>query len=157
MSSQATLREHEHRTRADRHRKIGDLLVQAGDEWGAVPLFYCAFHYVKAAMLRDPIWGDVTALQSIHQDLIPEDRYVERHHGRRRNGAPREWGVNEIVLQLYPQVVKQYEVLHQASIKVRYGTGLPDGALPALTDAIDKICETDAKGGLEAALNWPRL
>jgi hypothetical protein len=155
MVARTPLREEEHLARAEQHLKVGNVLVETRQEWGAVALFYSAYHRVKAAMLRDPIWGQVNALQAVHQDLIPDDRYIERHHGRRRRGEPREWGVNELVAVLYPSATRAYEQLHQASIDVRYSTGLPAGALPALATAITTISELDSDGELEAPINWP--
>jgi len=150
------LREDQHRARAQRHRFIGDLLAEASDEWGAVPLFYSGYHMIKAAMLRDPIWEQVNALQTINQDLIPDDKYTDRHRGRRRTGGgAREWGVNELVQVLYPKASPSYERLHQGSIDVRYGIGLPFGALPALRDAMDRLEELDSSGELEAPILWP--
>lgn len=150
----ARLREDEHRARAQRHRVIGNMLVEAGDEWGAVPLFYSGYHYVKAALLRDPIWENVGVLQRINKDLVPDDRLTDRHKGRRRGGQPREWGINELVQTLYPAASKPYEQLHQASISVRYGAGLPHGALPGISKAIDTLCQMDAAGELEAPVMW---
>lgn len=150
------LREDQHRARAQRHRIIGNVLADAGDEWAAVPLFYSAHHVIKGALLRDPIWGQVNALQVINQDLIPDDRFTTRHKGRKRpGGGPREWGVNELVLLLYRPAVKHYEHLHQASNSVRYGTGLAHGAVPAVTTALAAIEELESRGDLEAPILWP--
>lgn len=43
------------------------------------------------------------------------------------------------MLLLYPSIVGEYELFHQASIQVRYGAGLPEGALSDLRDALAKI------------------
>lgn len=129
-----------HLERAARHRKIGDHLCEAGDEWGAVCYFYSAYHLVKHALLTDPIFDEPTALSRIDVTLQPDDRYTSRHHGRQREGQAREWGVNELVTRLYRPISASYERLHQASIAVRYGAGL---ALP-----LDRIV-----GAIEAVQN----
>lgn len=152
MSASTPLREDQHRSRAERHRKVGAALLDAGDEWAAVPLFYAGYHLVKAALLRDPIFGDPTSLSRISADLTPEDRFVTRHHGRRRRGEPREWGVNEVVQVLYRRATKSYEALHQASILVRYGEGLPANSLESLRAALDHIEALDADGDLVAPI-----
>lgn len=72
----------QHVERAQRHRKVGDALAAAGDEWAAVCYFYSAFHLVRHALRTDPIFDDPTALSRIRPDLRPELRDVERHHGR---------------------------------------------------------------------------
>src|SRR4051812_9416111 len=81
LSGDTPLREDEHLKRAERHKKIGDLLAGAGDEWAAVPWFYSAYHLVKAALLVDPIFDDLRALSAISVDLIPQDRFTNRHNG----------------------------------------------------------------------------
>lgn len=152
-SARRPLREQEHLARADRHRTIGTLLAESGDEWGAVPLFYSAYHRVKAALLRDPIWEDIQSLHVLSVDLIPEDRFTGRHQGRRRpGGQPREWGVNDLVLKLYRPAAGSYERLHQASIDVRYGAGLPGGALPSILEATERIEQLDRAGSLQASI-----
>lgn len=141
----------QHQQRADRHLHIGRALFDAGDEWAAVPFFYCAYHHVKAALLDDPVWGDISRMHRLHPDLIPDDRWVSRHHGRKGlPGAPRQWGINDLVLLLYPSIVKQYEQLHQASIDVRYSTGLPPGALEALPAAVEHVRTEVQEGHLVA-------
>ena len=82
------LAEQAHKARAARHLQIGKLLAGEGEEWGAVPLFYCAYHHVKAALLVDPIWWDLQRLHSKSIELMPDDRFVTRHKARRVRGAP---------------------------------------------------------------------
>lgn len=136
---------------------IGNALAAAEDEWAAVPLFYAGYHIMKGALLRDPIWGDIRALHAIHTDLIPDDRFIDRHRGRKRpGGGPREWGINELVQLLYPAAIGHYDRLYQASVLVRYGVGLAAGAVPALVTAIDAIEELDSNGDLEAPILWPK-
>jgi len=146
------LRELEHERRAARHRTVGTALIDAGDEWGAVPLFYCAYHLLKAAMLVDPIWHAPGDLHKLHTDLIADDRFTDRHKGRRRpGGGPKEWGINDLVMLLYRPMVRDYEVLHQASVTVRYGAGLPaDVELSSLVDACDRIAAAYAAGSIAA-------
>lgn len=150
MSASPPLAETEHRRRADRHLVVGGALEAAGDEWACVPLFYGAYHLVKAAMLLDPIWTDAPRRVGFHMELTPDDKLVTRHHGRKVSGDGRQWGINELVLMLYPQIVKPYERLHQASIQVRYGAGLPAGALPSLRVDVDAIKAASDAGELVA-------
>lgn len=133
-----------------RHQKVGAALGEAGDEWAAVCWFYSAYHLIKATMLVDPLWNNPAAFHALHPDLNPDDRFVDRHRGRRRVGGPTEWGVNELVALLYPKAAAPYERLHQASIKVRYSTGLPSAALPSLPRDLEALCAMDAAGGLMA-------
>lgn len=151
----ARLRETEHTSRALDHENVGRVLADSGHEWAAVALFYGAYHLVKAALLTDPIFDDVGAMHRCDPDLIERDRFTDRHKGRRRpGGGPREWGINELVQKLYPQIARDYEQLHQASISVRYGKGLPSGALAALIVAFDNISSERDSGGLTAPLIW---
>lgn len=112
-----------HVQRAERHTKVGLALLAVEDEWAAVCLFYSAYHHVKAALLEDPLFEDHEKCQALHADLLPDDRFTSRHKGRRTAGG-REWGLNELVLRLYRPAAGTYERLHQASIDVRYQTGL---------------------------------
>lgn len=151
----ARLRETEHNSRALEHEKVGRVLAESGHEWAAVALFYGAYHVVKAALLVDAIFDDVGAMHRCDPDLIERDRFTDRHKGRRRpGGGPREWGVNELVQKLYSQIAREYEQLHQASISVRYGKGLPSGALEALVISFENITTERADGGLTAPLIW---
>lgn len=155
MAKATPLREDEHLRRAERHRTIGDLLAGAGDEWAAVPLFYSGYHLVKAALLVDPIWTDLRQLGALHVDLAPDDRFTDRHKGRKRpTGQAREWGLNELVLKLYRPIAGSYDRLHQASITVRYGAGLPAGAVGPLGEAVEHIRSSHEDGSLTAPLLW---
>lgn len=147
---EAPLAEQAHLARAARHLHIGTLLAEAGEEWGAVPLFYSVYHHVKAALLVDPIWWDLQRLHTKSLELMPDDRFVTRHKARRVRGAPREWGLNELVLVLYPGVAREYERLHVASNNVRYHAGLVAGALPDLTAAAAHIVAASESDGLVA-------
>jgi hypothetical protein len=128
------------------------MMAEVGHEWAAVPLFYSAYHFVKRAMIRDPIWDQVNALQSLHQGLIPDDRYIDRHKGRQRPGQPRQWGVNEIVTLLYKPIARPYDRLHQASIDVRYGVGLDPVALPDLLRDLALIEDLEGRNEIVAPL-----
>ncbi|WP_340539423.1 hypothetical protein [Nocardioides sp. GXZ039] len=111
---------------------------------------------MKAALLVDPIWSDLRALQAISADLIPDDRFTSRHHGRRRRtGHAKEWGINELVLKSYRPAAGSYERLHQGSIDVRYGAGLRAGALSALRASVDEIHAMHADGELAAPILRP--
>lgn len=111
--------------RADRHARVADALADAGDEWAAVCYFYSAYHLARAALMVNPVFSDVDALQALHRNLIPDDRTVSRHKGRRRPGQPPELGVNDVLRYVYPAVSADYENLHAASNDVRYHLGLP--------------------------------
>lgn len=124
MSQGSRLDSEAHRRRAAEHERVGNALADASHEWAAVCYFYAAYHIVKAALLDDPIFDAVDTCQAKHPDLMPEDRYVSRHKGRRNTSAGREWGVNELVLQLYRAAAGDYDKLHQASNDVRYHDGL---------------------------------
>jgi hypothetical protein len=134
------------------HAQLGRTLADVDHEWAAVPLFYSAYHLVKLAMLRDPIWDRVNALQTLHQGLIPDDRFTERHKGRQRRGEPRQWGVNEIVSVLYKNIARPYERLHLASIDVRYGVGLDMDAMPDLLRDLALIEDLESSGAIVAPI-----
>jgi len=123
---------------------VGDALAAAGDEWSTVCYFYAAYHIVKHALTTDPVFQDSSALIAIHPQLTHRDRYVGRHHGRR---LPGEWGVNDLVLKLYPAAVPAYERLHQASIAVRYQAGLTV-PVAAVRDALTALQQSHSSGGL---------
>lgn len=107
-------------------------------------------------MLVDPIWQDLKSLKAIHQDLVPDDRFIGRHKGRRRVGGPKEWGVNDLVLMLYRPAAGHYDRLHLASVDVRYSTGLPTGALNPVRASLDALLAMDTAGALQAPINWPK-
>lgn len=141
-----------HLERAQRHRKVGEALRAAGNEWSAVCYFYSAYHLVKNVLLADPVFDDPTALSQIHSTLAMDHRHTSSHHGRQRKGEPRAWGVNELVFKLYPCIYKEYERLHQASIAVRYEAGLrPEVKLEGVWQDIRLIADEHQKGSLVAA------
>jgi hypothetical protein len=120
------VRETDRARRAQAHAEVGDALyTSAANEWAAVCWFYSAYHLVVAAIAADPVFDDVSRLQRISLYLAPSDRYTERHQGRRRSGAHPEWGINDLVVALYDQdVAAAYDKLHNASVEVRYQSGL---------------------------------
>lgn len=120
--------DHEHLTRWEQHRQIGLLLAETpvGHPWGCVACFYAAFHVARWAMLMDRRFDDLTALKAIHPHLQPDDRRTNKHKARRGSaGGTPDFGVNDLVLLLYPSASRSYERLHQASIEVRYEKGDP--------------------------------
>lgn len=146
-------REAEHLRRAKDHKAVGDILGEAQHEWAAVTWFYSAYHLMRASLLVDPIFDDVRVLSRVNVDMTPETRFTSRHKGRRpMSGQAREWGLNDLVLKLYRPAAGSYERLHQASITVRYGAGLPKDALPSLTEALDKIHAMHDAGQLVTAM-----
>lgn len=148
---QTVLKHEAHVRRAGRHYDVGVALHEAGnDEWAAVCYFYAGYHYVKAAMLRDPLFDDPAKCSAKHLDLNTDDRYTDRHQVRKSRDAGRGWGVNDLVLLLYRGIVGDYERLHTASVDVRYRDGLLPEALPALRSNIDNIRAAFDAGQIEA-------
>lgn len=98
-------------------------LETVGDEWAAVCYFYAGYHLVRAALLADPVFSDLTRLREIDVRLTPDDREASAHQMRRGN-ARAPFGVNDLVKLLYPSIAVEYVRLHSASIAVRYGQGL---------------------------------
>lgn len=141
----------DHVARAARHRKVGDALADAGDEWALVCFFYSAYHLVKAALVSDPVFDDPARLAKAPISLTPDDRHVTSHKGRRRPGSPQEWGVNDLVAMLYRFIRDDYELLHQASIEVRYGQGLVLPPLKTAREALDRISARSDSGTLHVS------
>ena len=142
------LRLDEHLRRSEHHKRVGDALdTTVGEEWAAVCYFYAAYHLARHALRTDPIFDDVTALQRIQRDLLPDHRETEKHQGRFRREGPRDYGINELLLTLYPKVVGKYEKLHQASIAVRY-----DGGLTGLTTALVRSYFDEVEDGYRSGL-----
>ena len=134
--------------RAQEHEAAAHLFAQSQNEWAAVCFFYSAYHYMRGALISDPVFGELTRLQSIKQDLIPDDRYAAKHQGRRGTGRP-EFGVNDLVRLLYGSFSISYEALHQASLDVRYYRGFK-GNLGALEGHLTAIREAATTGQLVA-------
>lgn len=137
--------------RAQRHRKVGDALAGAGDEWALVCYFYSAYHLVKAALISDPVFDDAARLAKAPIPLTPDDRYVTSHRGRRRPGWPQEWGVNDLVTMIYRFIRDDYELLHQASIEVRYGRGRALPPIEVAREALDRIRDRSDSGSLRVS------
>lgn len=117
MTGRDRLTSSAHVKRADEHANHAAALVS--NEWAAVCYFYAAYHRLRAALLDDPIFDDVTQLHSLHLDLTPDDRYATAHKGRGGRGN-RDYGVNDLVYILYRFIAGPYDKLHTASCEVRY-------------------------------------
>lgn len=137
----------DHLERAARHRKVGDALADAGDEWAAVCWFYGAYHLAKDGLTSSPVWDEPGALDAISPELHPDDRYTDRHKGRRAGPkGEREWGINELLLKLFAgEVSRMYVRLHEASIDVRYRTGLK-APLNQLQTSVERLFELHDTG-----------
>ena len=149
MSRGVDLTVEEHLVRAARHEKVGVALHGAGDEWTAVLYFYAAHHLLRAALLADPIFTDPTRLSRKNPQLQLADRATKRHHGRAPKGQPRVWGINDLVVLMYQHVAVDYEALHQASIEVRYQSGLRSSLDDARAE-LDVIRSAQSSGRLVA-------
>lgn len=128
----------EHIERAAYHRDAGEALrVAAGHQWAAVCYFYSAYHLARAALITDPLFGDLGVLKGLDDRLIPDDRFATKHQMRR--GSERAFGVNDLMGILYPQIRSAYLELHGASTGVRYGKGIstPVDELKAELDEIE--------------------
>ena len=137
----------EHRARAYEHEGLGRLLAESNHDWAAVALFYAAYHHVKAALVEDVIFDDYDSCQALNPGLLPDDRFTTRHQGRKQTSAGREWGINELVLVLYRSAAGTYERLHQASVDVRYQSGLR-ASVAEVAALYDKFEELRATGAL---------
>lgn len=127
----------EHCRFSEQHLKQGREIAQHCSDWACVAYFYSAYHAMKAAILADPIFDDMTELKKLNPHLIPSDREAPVHKVRR--GQP-GFGVNNLVQLLYPSMTKSYEKLHQSSIGVRYGEGFvyPVEELEGISAGISK-------------------
>lgn len=95
-------------------------IAEYSPEWAMVAYFYSAYNSIRAALMADPIFSDLSALKSINSELTPDDKNEYRHHVRAKQPG---FGVNQLVQMLYTPFSEDYEKLHQASIAVRYGGG----------------------------------
>jgi hypothetical protein len=133
---------------------IGELLATAPDEWAAVPMFYSAFHLVRAALVTDPLFDDPGRCARKNVYLSMQDRECTRHNTRWRREADgsrsKLWGVNELVTLLYAPIWPYYELMHQASVEVRYGRGLIH-PLQRVCEALDEITRCSSAGLLVAS------
>lgn len=127
-----------HKAVAGEHEKLGRLLVETEQDWGAVCLFYAAYRQARSVILADPVFDSEQSCMRVHADLRPQDRFATRHKGRKNQSGYMEFGVNDLVFRLYGKAAsKDYEALHQASIQVRYEQGLPPGGLVGSLRAYD--------------------
>ncbi|MEO8527692.1 MAG: hypothetical protein ABI435_01295 [Pseudolysinimonas sp.] len=128
-------------------RTTGDELLGNDNEWFAVCYFYSAYHLIKAALIRDPIFDSPTGLSRIDVNLTMAHRWATHHQGRIQNGS-RDPGINDIVVKLYNGISIEYRRLHLASIGVRYSDGL--GVISPQTAAQDYsvIAAAHARGGI---------
>lgn len=110
--------------RAVAMKEAAERVESEDHELAAVAYFYAAYHMVKAAFIEDPVFDELSRLQSLNPHLIPDDRFVTHHRGRLGGNEPRKLGVNDIVQILYPSIAPRYVRLHMASIAVRYDSGL---------------------------------
>lgn len=148
MASSPRLTPEDHLSRATEHERIADTIASTDLDWAAVPYFYAGFHLVRHSLLVDPIFDDPTRCSRLNPALTPDDCHVTRHHGRVK--PARIWGVNELVSLLYPAITVDYELLHLASIDVRYGVGFA-GDLADVRAALGRVREAHSAGGLVAA------
>lgn len=132
-------------------RATGDRLLGDDNEWFAVCYFYSAYHLIKAALIRDPIFDSATDLSRIDVNLTPAHRWTTRHQGRVQQGS-RDPGINDIVVKLYNGISVEYRRLHSASVNVRYSDGL--GVISPQTVAQDfsTIWEAHSKGEIRYSL-----
>lgn len=140
----------QHRVRAWEHGKLGAVLAESGHEWAAVALFYSAYHLAKRALLLDERFDEPTTLTAINTSLTIAHRHAKVHKARFVKGAPRDFGVNDLVRILYPAAVGGYERLHQASCAVRYESGLSI-PIESIRQAFDGFCEAIPDPGPEEA------
>lgn len=103
----------------DRHFEQAQLVAGVSEDWASVAFFYSAYHAMKRALLEDPVFDDLGELKKLNPHLTRDDRRVSYHKARRNQGR---FGVNDLVQILYPAHIQNYERLHQASLRVRYGT-----------------------------------
>jgi hypothetical protein len=124
----APLSVEQHVLRADGHEALGVTLHEVGHEWAAVAYFYAAYHLVSGALLSDPIFADPGRLASANAHLTMADRDVTKHKGYMKFGPgasrTKVWGLSDLVALLYRSINPFYSQLHEASVDVRYGTGL---------------------------------
>ena len=109
--------------RAETARTSAGVLIAANDDWFVSPLFYSAYHLVRAALIDDPIFDSPELLRARDARLTPECRFLTRHQGR-LDAEGRSLGINDVVGILYPAIAVEYARLHMASRAIRYGDGL---------------------------------
>lgn len=135
-------------TRAEEAEEQAQLICELGLEYGAVALFYGAYHRARHALLTDPVFENPSLLARVNVNLTMGDRATTRHHGYTRIEGSRQvriWGINELVALLYPTVASDYEILHQGSLDVRYRARL-DRSLDHLRDCGQRIRQAQNDG-----------
>jgi hypothetical protein len=147
LSGSDSLTQAERLARGQRHRHVGEMIADSGDEWACVPLFYSVYHVVRDAFLNDPVFQSDASARSKHPLLTSTDNQATSHHGRVK--PTKVWGVNELVQVLYPSIIVDYEMLHAASIDVRYGSGF-QGDLGEVRLAVERIWTAYNEGRLVA-------
>ncbi|WP_426624334.1 hypothetical protein ACPPVW_17495 [Leifsonia sp. McL0607] len=138
------------RERAVAFKKDAEELRAISSQWYAVSYFYAAFHTVRASLMEDPVFSDLSRLKSYNEAWIPDDRFNEHHQARRGSHGQNPPGVSDMVKMLYPQIAVEYVQLHSASVAVRYGFGLAAYDADALATAFDTIAKAAAAGRLVA-------
>ncbi len=107
-----------HLARSEKHEQVARALHDTvSNEWAAVCYFYASYHIVKASLLVDPVFADLTRLKNIHHLLVPDHRSPDFHQARKHSN---DLGVNEVTGLLYDNVGAEYRLLHSASVQVRY-------------------------------------
>lgn len=107
--------------RANDHWQAALVLASAQNEWAAVAAFYSCFQLARASFLMDPVFDNFAEMKLAHQHLTPDDRYADKHQVRKGSHG---FGMVDLVQILYKHVGKNYRVLHQGSVQVRYENGL---------------------------------
>lgn len=137
------MQDHDHLSRQEYHRSFAVTLAgasPAAHPWACVIGFYAAYHSARWAIQCDPRFDDAATIRAVHPNLRPEDRRTAKHKARRGPGPQTDFGVNDLVLLLYPKASGAYEYLHQASIEVRYNRGIPK-LLPEAAQMIEWVDE----------------
>ena len=136
-------------SRAACHDAAAQLLDERGEEWAAVAYFYASYHRVRAAILVDPVFDSLVDLPKVDPRISVQHREISRHEGRIVGGR-RDIGVNDLVRTLYRPIYAEYLVLHDASVKVRYGRGISADRLAGV-----RACWSTVKHQYDAgALVW---
>lgn len=125
----------QHLTRSASHYHAAELLEAESDEWAAVAYFYAAYRAVRAALQNDARLGGDKAARATDPKFTASTRHVEHHRYHPSRGP----GINDIVKVLYPSIGAKYELLHIASIGVRYEGGLLGGTLADIKALVDDV------------------
>ncbi|WP_313812973.1 hypothetical protein [Glutamicibacter sp.] len=98
-------------------------MFKSSDQWAAVAAFYTSYHYLRAALIADPVFQDQKALSLIHPALKVGDQFEKKHSFGGLSKA--QLGLIEMCIVVYPHVSRYYTLGHQASCGVRYDGGFP--------------------------------